>query len=160
MEKYDSARNTDETAGVIAPPPLIFLGAYLAALALERQGSCRKLPEAARAIGLLSVFLSGALGPPSILEMRNKRTAVDPYRPSRAIVTSGPYAVSRNPIYLAMTLLYTGSALIFRKTLPLVTLPAALALVHWGVILREEHYLDRRFGEEYQNYRRVVRRWI
>jgi protein-S-isoprenylcysteine O-methyltransferase Ste14 len=88
------------------------------------------------------------------------RTPVDPYTPSEAIVTDGPYRLTRNPGYLGMTLTYAGIAIVSSAPWALVPLPIAIAVIDRGVIAREERYLERKFGERYTDYKRRVRRWI
>lgn len=75
------------------------------------------------------------------------------------LVVRGPYARSRNPMYVAWTVLYAGIALVVNTAWPMVLLPAVLALIHIGV-LREERALERRFGEQYAAYRRRTRRYL
>ena len=88
------------------------------------------------------------------------RTPLDPYTPSEAIVTDGPYRLSRNPAYLGMTLTYAGIAIVWNAPWALVPLPVAIAVIDRGVIVREERYLERKFGARYMDYKRRVRRWI
>ena len=86
---------------------------------------------------------------------------VDPrFKPVENIVSSGPYGYTRNPMYLAFTLIYAGIALAVNSFLPLLFLPILLVLMHYGVIRREERYLDERFGDAYRAYRRNVGRWL
>ena len=82
------------------------------------------------------------------------------YKPTNSMVVSGPYGFTRNPMYLSITMLYLGISLIINAVWPLVFLPAVLAVAHYGIIAREERYLERKFGQEYQNYRSRVRRWF
>ena len=82
------------------------------------------------------------------------------YKPTNSIVVTGPYGFTRNPMYLSFTLLYGGITLIINAVWPILFLPAVLAVVHYGVIAREERYLERKFGQEYQSYRSGVRRWL
>ena len=91
--------------------------------------------------------------------MLRARTNIDPYKPATALVTGGPYRFTRNPIYVAMTLLYVGAALSFRIIPALILLPIALLLLQFGVIRREERYLEAKFGDRYRQYRSRVRRW-
>lgn len=152
-----------DNPGVIAPPPLIFLGGLALGLAVDF-GLFRVptgLPRPAR-LGLGAVLacaaaglLAGALG-----RFRRAGTAVEPWRPSTALVTDGVYRFTRNPIYLAFALLHLGLALAFDSLLALASLPPVLALVQAGVVSREERYLGAKFGEEYRRYRASVRRWI
>jgi protein-S-isoprenylcysteine O-methyltransferase Ste14 len=84
--------------------------------------------------------------------------AVDLERPDR-LVDRGPYALSRNPMYLAWTLGYVGTSLVAGSAWPLLLLPGVLAVTHVEV-LREERSLERRFGAAYRSYRASVRRYL
>ena len=88
------------------------------------------------------------------------RTPLDPYTPSKAIVTDGPYRLTRNPGYLGMALTYAGIAIVSNAPWALAPLPVAIAIIDRGVIAREERYLERKFGTRYTDYKRRVRRWI
>jgi protein-S-isoprenylcysteine O-methyltransferase Ste14 len=79
---------------------------------------------------------------------------------SSRIVTSGIYASSRNPIYLGWFVLIVGRGLIYASVLVLLSAVTMLLLLYWAVILEEEKYLERKFGEEYMSYKRSVRRWL
>ena len=83
---------------------------------------------------------------------------IDLERPS-TLVSSGPYAISRNPMYAGWTLLYLGVALITRNAWMVASLPAVAGFTHHNV-LREEHALERTFGENYTRYRKLVRRYL
>ena len=82
------------------------------------------------------------------------------YKPNSAIVSTGPFSFTRNPMYLAMTLLYAGIAFVVNTVWPVVLLPAVLILIQYGVISREERYLESKFGDVYRQYRARVRRWL
>ena len=87
-------------------------------------------------------------------------TPVSPFRAPTRLVTDGPYRLTRNPGYLGMALGYAGIALLAGAPWALLPLPAVLALVDRGVIVREERYLRRHFGDQYARYERRARRWI
>ncbi len=89
-----------------------------------------------------------------------KGTAVEPWKPTTAIVTTGPYRLTRNPAYLGMALVYIGIALLAEALWVLVPLPLVVALIDRAVITREERYLERKFGREYLDYKATVRRWV
>jgi protein-S-isoprenylcysteine O-methyltransferase Ste14 len=154
----DAARPA--TAGVIAPPPLIYGVPLLAGLLLDRWFPWPLVPERLTLpLGLVFVVL-GFIALPAILAFRHARTHPEPWKPTKALVTVGPYRYSRNPMYVGMTLLYLGTT-IWQNTLwPLVALPAVVAVIHVGVIQREERYLERLFGDDYRAYRDRVRRWL
>jgi protein-S-isoprenylcysteine O-methyltransferase Ste14 len=92
--------------------------------------------------------------------MKATGTNVDPMLPATAIVTSGPFRFSRNPLYLALTLIYCGVTLAFNTWWGIVVLVPLLIIMHRGVVLREERYLDQKFGETYRQYRAKVRRYL
>ncbi len=92
--------------------------------------------------------------------MRRDDTSVNPYTPTRTITARGPYRLTRNPIYLGDVIVYAGIAILIDTLWALPLLLLAIATVQRGVILREERYLERRFGEAYLQYKRRVRRWI
>ena len=75
-------------------------------------------------------------------------------------MTDGVYRFTRNPIYLALALLYGALALAADSAVPLLLLPPLLAAVQAGVIAREERYLEAKFGDEYRRYKASVRRWL
>jgi len=83
---------------------------------------------------------------------------VDLEQPS-TLISTGPYAISRNPMYVGWTLLYLGGALITRNAWMIASLPLVTGVIHRDV-LREEHTLEQAFGEDYARYRKLVRRYL
>ena len=153
--------NKENSAGVIAPPPLIFLGGLAIGFGLEALLPGGSLPDAVRWIaGGLALLAGLALQTFFINAFNRVGTAVEPWKPTTAIVTSGPYRLTRNPAYLGMALIYIGIALLADAPWALVPVPLVLVLIDRGVIVREERYLEREFGEEYVGYKRGVRRWV
>jgi protein-S-isoprenylcysteine O-methyltransferase Ste14 len=96
----------------------------------------------------------------SFREFARARNPVPPNRPVQALMTGGPFRLSRNPLYLTLVCLHGGIALIAGNGWMLATLPMALLVVRFYVIAREEAYLHRRFGNAYLEYQARVRRWI
>ncbi len=82
------------------------------------------------------------------------------YKPNGAIVSTGPFAFTRNPMYLSMALLYAGIAFLINTAWPVVLLPGVLLVIQHGVIRREERYLESKFGDVYRQYCARVRRWL
>jgi protein-S-isoprenylcysteine O-methyltransferase Ste14 len=151
----------NDTAGVVAPPPLIYLAGLAVGFGLEALLPGASLPGALRWIGGGVLVLTGA----ALLATFNtafsrKGTAVEPWKPTTAIVTTGPYRLTRNPAYLGMALVYIGIALLAGALWVLVPLPCVLVVIDRTVIAREERYLERKFGREYLDYKAGVRRWI
>jgi protein-S-isoprenylcysteine O-methyltransferase Ste14 len=150
-----------ETAHVIAPPPLIYLGALGIGFGLDAAIDTGSLsPTVAAPVGAAAIIAGTGLLGSFVRAFGRARTPIDPYTPSEAIVTEGPYRLTRNPAYLGMALTYAGIALIANAPWALVPLPVAIAVIDRGVIAREERYLERKFGTAYLTYKRRVRRWL
>jgi protein-S-isoprenylcysteine O-methyltransferase Ste14 len=148
------------TAGVIAPPPLIYGVPLLVGLLLDRWFPWPLVPERVTLpLGLVLVLL-GFIAVPAVLAFRKARTHPEPWKPTKALVTVGPYRFSRNPMYVGMTLLYLGTTIWQNTGWPLLALPVVMAVIDLGVIRREERYLEGLFGDAYRAYRERVRRWI
>src|ERR671916_1104256 len=150
-----------DKAGVIAPPPLIYLGSLVFGLLLNRKFPVTLLPrKMARNFGW--PLLGGGVLLIGWFEwaMRHAGTPANPYKPVSHVVTEGPFRYTRNPAYLSMTMIYTGISSLVNALWAILILPVALLVIQRGVIEREERYLERKFGEEYLRYKARVRRWI
>ena len=91
---------------------------------------------------------------------RRAGTSMVPMNPATVLVTSGPYRLTRNPMYLGMAFLYVALAFAFGVIWALALLPAVIVMVDRFVIAREEPYLERKFGQAYHDYKARVRRWL
>lgn len=118
------------------------------------------LPVGTQWPGLVLMNTSAVLALWATFAMRKARTNISPLRPATALTTSGPYRFSRNPLSIALIVLYLGLALRIDTLWPLLLLAPLLIVFHYGVIQREERYLERKFGDSYRNYRSSVPRWI
>jgi protein-S-isoprenylcysteine O-methyltransferase Ste14 len=96
----------------------------------------------------------------AIRQLREAGTPVPGNKPTTALVRTGPYRFTRNPIYLALSLLHLGVAAWVGSWWLLVTLVVSFTLVAAVVVPREERYLEKRFGPTYLEYRASVRRWL
>jgi protein-S-isoprenylcysteine O-methyltransferase Ste14 len=153
-------RQRRETAGVIAPPPIIYLGFLGLGFALEGLMPGAVLPGWAQWLGAVVIVAGVALMLSFELAFKQVGTDANPYRPSTALATDGPYRYSRNPAYLGMAITYVGIALAAEAPWVLVMLAPATLVIQYGVIHREERYLERLFGDEYLSYKQRTRRWI
>jgi protein-S-isoprenylcysteine O-methyltransferase Ste14 len=96
----------------------------------------------------------------AVFTMRRGGGSIPTNEPTDTIVNSGPYRYSRNPIYLSMVVLLVGVALVSNSLWFVVLAAVAMVLLSWGVISREEIYLERKLGVEYASYKAAVRRWL
>jgi protein-S-isoprenylcysteine O-methyltransferase Ste14 len=154
-------RPATDNAGVIAPPPLLFLVTALAGGAAHFLFPIDLSPHLAlRIAGAGLALTAGGLATRAWIQMATAGTNVRPDKPTTAIVASGPYRFTRNPMYVSLCLLNLGIGLLWCDLVPIaLTLPFAVVL-QAGVIAREERYLEAKFGEAYTAYRRRVRRWL
>ena len=154
---------TPTTARVIAPPPVLYLGTLVLGLCVDRfvWRMSVNIPDMPRVI--LSGFFV-AVGVVLLLagvaSFARAGTGVRHAAGSSALVTSGPHAFTRNPMYLAMTLAYAGIALLADSLISLALLAPLLLVIQFGVIAQEERFMEAKFGEAYRAYRKRVRPWI
>ena len=142
-------------------PPLVYLASILIGLGLHWAVPLPMTAGRWRALwGAALIASSFLLFGYAVKLFRAAGTPVPARKPTTAIVTTGPYRFTRNPIYLAFSLLQLGLALLVGSWWLLATLVLAFALMHWIVVPREERYLEARFGHEYRRYKASVRRWL
>jgi protein-S-isoprenylcysteine O-methyltransferase Ste14 len=152
------------TAGVIARPPVLFLAALLLGFASDRLLPLAfTLPGGASVRGTVAgslLFTGLAVAAAGIRNFSRASTPVPTNQATRALATTGIHGWSRNPIYLGLFLIYGGIGVAARSPWALIlTLPLAVT-IRYGVVAREEAYLERRFGDAYRDYRARVRRWL
>jgi protein-S-isoprenylcysteine O-methyltransferase Ste14 len=164
-DQIGSSDPTDAAApdhpGVIMRPPLLYAGTLVLAALLERVIALPLDVEPARwiivaAAGALGLILAGG----GTTLFRRHGTNVQTHKPSTTVVTTGPYRFSRNPIYLGLTALYVAVAVAMNSGWALIGLAPLLLVMRYGVIEREERYLEAKFGEAYRTYKARVRRWL
>lgn len=147
--------------GIVVPPPLIYLGPLVLGLLLNRKFPIPFLPR--RMTRILGLPLLGGwvlLGGWFFRTMRRAGAPIRTDKPVSRLTTDGPFRYTRNPGYLSLAMLYTGVASLANALWAILLLPALLLVIQRGVIEREEHYLEHKFGEEYLRYKARVRRWI
>jgi protein-S-isoprenylcysteine O-methyltransferase Ste14 len=145
----------------IVRPPWVYLGAIGLGLVLHGARPAGLVSDALSApLGATTVLVAAALFVSAVRALRAAGTPVPGDRPTSTIVRAGPYRYSRNPVYLAFSLLHVGLACWFNSLWLALTLVPALALMSFVVIPREERYLERRFPSEYLPYKAAVRRWL
>ena len=154
--------NTADTAQVIIRPPLAWGLAVIAGLALNWLAPLPFLPADLPAgwLGAMAFVLALALFAWAIVTITGAGSNVPTNRPTTTIVESGPYRFTRNPIYLGMFLGLIGLAIAFDNLWLLIMLVPFALLIRYGVVPREEAYLERKFGNVYRGYRSRVRRWL
>jgi protein-S-isoprenylcysteine O-methyltransferase Ste14 len=142
-------------------PPFVYLGSIALGLVLHLLWPVRVVPTSVSTpLGAMVTLLAVALFVSAVRTFRAAGTPIPGNRPTTTIVRSGPYRFSRNPIYLAFSLLQLGLSFWVNSIALLITLIPAVALMSFVVIPREERYLEARFPSEYLPYEASVRRWL
>lgn len=160
------ARTKEEAAGVIAPPPLIPLGALLLGELIARfVAGPVAWPTTwpflwAQWLGAVLIAVGAALLCWSLVHFGKAKTPPAPWEATRALVLVGPYRFTRNPMYLGLLLVQTAVGLLRNNPWDLLLLVPSWALLHWGVVRREERYLLKKFGPSYQQLLDSTRRWL
>lgn len=152
-----------DNPGVIAPPPLIYLGFLLAGWASHTliDGPTLGLePEIRRGLAFVLVIGGLMLEWMAVGRFRRLGTPPEPWKTTTALATDGVYRFSRNPIYLGFTAIYLGFATAMDSPIALGLILPCLIVIDRFVIAREERYLDAKFGQAWRDYRARVRRWL
>ena len=149
-----------DTPGAI-PPPLFYGCALLIGLGLDWLWPYPVLPDLAQYwVGGVVIALSGVLLAVVLREFFRAKTSFSTRSSSSALITSGPFRYSRNPAYVSLSMLYFGFGIVNDSVWILGLGVVAVLITHYAVILCEEAYLERKFGDEYRTYVAEVRRWI
>ena len=152
--------HSKDTPGVIPPPPIYgFL--LLIGLGLDWMWPYPVLPNPPQYwVGGIVIALSFVLVPLVLREFVQAKTSFSSHSPSSALITSGPFRYSRNAAYVSLSMLYFGIGIVVDSLWVLALGVVAVLITHYAVIKREETYLKRKFGDEYQAYLTQVRRWL
>ena len=153
---------SDDLPHGVVMPPVAYGGVLVATAIVQVFAPARVLPAGSVqfGVGLPVIALGLAILFWAVFALRSVGEHPEPGRPTEAIATAGPYVFSRNPIYVAFTVVALGVALAVNSAWMLAGVPLALATVWWGTVLREERYLESKLGETYLAYKRRVPHWF
>jgi protein-S-isoprenylcysteine O-methyltransferase Ste14 len=159
----DTEHTRADVPPIVAPAPWIAFGAMALGVALDSLhsfGALAQLPSPIRHPAALALIAGGCWSMFCGLTIfRRAGTAFQPWIPTRVVTSGGIYSRTRNPMYQGLLLLLLGLAMLLRSDWTALLLMPAAMLIHYGVVLREEAYLERRFGEGYRAYQAAVRRY-
>jgi protein-S-isoprenylcysteine O-methyltransferase Ste14 len=153
-----------DTAGVIAPPPLLALAAIVFGLLLDGLFPAYVLTvlldfNTRVVVAVVLLALSAAFAVPAMLAFRRAGTHIEPWKPATELVTRGIFRFVRNPMYVGLILLVVAIAVAFASDWTLVMTVALAVALHVGVVRREERYLEAKFGDAYRAYCSRVSRY-
>lgn len=152
-----------DSPGVYIPPPLVYIGMFFLSFLIQKL-----LPldpsffhtGTAHIIGMVTIVAGLCFNIPALRQFARTKNTLVTVKPAASLQTSGIYAISRNPMYLSLLLLYTGLALWFGNWWTLLLLPVLAIVITYFIIKPEERYLERAFGKTYFDYKQKVRRWL
>jgi protein-S-isoprenylcysteine O-methyltransferase Ste14 len=157
----DSMNKKTDRAQVMVPPPLVFLGYLIGALILNWFAPYpTPWTMILRMIGGILLVVGILLVGSAFSQMRIAHTTPDLSQPTTALVTTGPYRFTRNPIYLGFLLIYLGFNFLAGSLWGVVISPFLVWTVTHAIIHAEEEYLEKKFEDEYREYSSHVRRWL
>ena len=153
-----------DTPGVTILPPFVYLAGLVVGYIVQFIFPIRVAPPifdvAIRVLGVFLILFSGWLLFTAIGMLQKVGTPMNPHEPSTALTFDGPYRFTRNPMYLGMTCLLAGLALIANALWPLLAVIPVVWWIETQVIAREETYLEAKFGAPYRDFKGRVRRWL
>ncbi len=149
-----------ETAGIRIHPPAFFGGMLGLLLIYKAFDLPSPLPKRGRLLGIPLVLLGSLVGASGVRAQLKAGTTPDPDKPVSTLVESGPYRFTRNPMYLGMGLMIAGAAFLLNAVWGVLLAPAFILTIDRGQVRREEGYLERKFGDDYRQYKQRVRRWL
>ena len=151
----------DDSPGVLIFPPRLFLICLVVGLIVHFVCPYRvAISPWARGAGVTIAIAGVALTIWGKRTMEAAGTNVRPDQPALAIVSHGPFAYTRNPLYLGVMGMFTGAGIALASPAFLTMLVPLFLVLRFGVVLREERYLDAKFGDAYRGYKARARRWI
>jgi len=156
-------KHSEDNPGVFIPPPLFYAAVFVISILLQHyipikssfsHGSVTMIP------GVILIIAGQLFSVPALRQFLQTKNTLIPFKPATSLQTGGVYSVSRNPMYTGLLLTYIGLAFIFGNFWTVILIPVLMAIVIYAVILPEERYLSRAFGDQFETYKKTVRRWI
>ena len=155
--------NTRNHPGIYIPPPMIYAACFLLSVYLQQQfpmNTASFHTVMGRIAGIVFLFLYLVLFIPAVTKFIKTKNTIVTIKPANSLQTTGIYRFTRNPMYLSLVMLYCGLAFLIGNPWTFLLLPLLILIVQLYIIKREEEYLHRAFGAQYDGYRKEVRRWV
>jgi protein-S-isoprenylcysteine O-methyltransferase Ste14 len=157
-------KNTKDSPGVFIPPPIVYAAFFLLSFLLQGYFTIKRAfffhSMAANIIGIIIIISGLIFAIPALRQFFKTKNTVVLIKPANSLQTTGIYSMSRNPMYVGLLFIYLGMAFIFGNWWTLILLPLLIMTINFRIILPEEKYLLRAFGNSYTEYKTRVRRWI
>ena len=150
-----------ERSSVPVPPPVIVVVSIGVGIGLDQAWPIDFIPEIAQyAVGGAVALASFALFGWTLGAFARAKTSIDHRKPTARIISTGPFGLSRNPVYVSMVMLQLGIGVLVDSIAVFAMAVLTTVVLQRFVILREEAFLRRKFSAEYDQYTTRVRRWL
>jgi len=152
-----------DSPGVYIPPPLVYVLTFLAAVFIQKIVAINNAVfrlQLTKLVGILMLAISLVFLYTSLRKFFLTKNTLILIKPASSLQTTGIYNISRNPMYVSLTLIYLGLTCLIGNWWNIILFPILFFILQEYIIKREEKYLERAFGIEYTNYKRKVRRWL
>jgi len=152
-----------DSPGVYIPPPLVYVLTFLAAIFIQKIVAINNAVfrlQLTKLVGILMLAISLVFLYTSLRKFFLTKNTLILIKPASSLQTTGIYNISRNPMYVSLTLIYLGLTCLIGNWWNIILFPILFFILQEYIIKREEKYLERAFGIEYTNYKRKVRRWL
>lgn len=149
-----------DSAGVRFPPPFAFAGTLLLGVAVGKLIGHHAFGRAFHNFGWVALFAGVAILMTAIGLFKSAGIHTRPWKTTDGLITDGVFKWTRNPMYLGMSLIYLGFALVLNSLVALILFVPLIVVIQREVIEREERYMEAKFGEPYRAYKASVRRWV
>jgi protein-S-isoprenylcysteine O-methyltransferase Ste14 len=165
-EMRDTMNNQNDKSkgpGVYIPPPLFYVLIFILALISQRM-----IPIAdsffqvgiIKAVGIIFLIIALFFLARSLRQFFQSKNTVILIKPASSLQKTGIYGISRNPMYVGLVLAYIGITCSIGNWWNIILLPLLILIIQEYVIKHEEKYLELEFGQQYEEYKRKVRRWL
>jgi protein-S-isoprenylcysteine O-methyltransferase Ste14 len=155
--------NNSKGPGVYFPPPLLYVLIFIASVFIQK-----KIPiadalfqsQAIKIVGIIFLFIALFFLFRSLRQFFQSKNTLILIKPASSLQTTGIYRISRNPMYVGLAILYLGISCFIGNWWNIILLPLLFLIVQEFIIKSEEKYLVLEFGQQYEEYKRKVRRWL
>jgi protein-S-isoprenylcysteine O-methyltransferase Ste14 len=153
----------EDSPGISLPPPFVYGFFFGISLLLQKLVPLNKdffSSDVSKGIGFLLLVVCLVFDLPSLIQFFKTRNTLITIKSANSLQTKGMYSISRNPMYTGLLCLFSSLAFLVGNWWTLLFLPVVVFTIQVYVIRREENYLARRFGQQFIDYKKRVRRWL
>jgi protein-S-isoprenylcysteine O-methyltransferase Ste14 len=152
-----------DNPGIFIPPPLIYAAIFFLSILMQKIIPINNSffdSRNATIAGIVLIVIALLFILPALIKFVQSKNTLVTIKSATSLQTKGIYSLTRNPMYMGLLILYSGIAMLEGNWWAFIFIPLIIIIVQSYVIRGEENYLQRAFGEEYNAYRKKVRRWI